>query len=208
MLRSTTCDCGCDLPVKNEMGRERMEDERHGEHEQLGSFKEEEEATNHVLVVNSPSLRISSRLKVFLVSLPGLAVIVTPIVSLCLLIATLCARDLQVPPRRVLTFRPTPSSSATTGKQNNYWNQYEGSLADGTRHLPIDRWGNTGEDEHEKSSEQKQAVDHHLVVEAGNQKSQSQLASTLEATEIIIPTLMEWRGELKSIMLYTSTLVL
>ncbi len=202
MSKSTTCDGGRGLLVKNEIQWEGMEDERHGEHERLGSFKEVE-ATNHHVVISSPSWN-TSRFQVFLVSVPGLAAVLAPIAILCLLVAALYARDLQVPPRRDLTLRPPPS---TTGKQKkNFGNREEKDnlTADGNKYHPIvDRWGDAAKDEPEKSSAQQQAAGHHLAMEAGKQKSP--LASTLGANEMVIPTLLEWRGELNGIVLHTCT---
>ncbi len=195
MLKCTTCDGSRDLLVKNEMQWEGIEDERHGEHEQLGNIKEEE-ATNHVAISSSPSPSAPSRFQVLQVSLPGLAAFISPIVALCFLAAALCARDLHVPPRRGLILRsPLPS---TAGKQKNFGNQEDG------HHSPIiDRWDDaTAEDEREKSSAPQQATGR-LVVEAGKHKSLA--ASTLEANEMVILALLEWRGESNGIVLHTST---
>ncbi len=201
MLKCTTCDGSRDFLVKNEMQWEEIEDERLGEHEQLGNFKEEE-ATNHVVISSNPSPSASSRFQVFLVSLPSLAAFISPIVALCFVVAALCARDLHVPPRRGLILRPPLSS--TTGKQKNFGNQEEdGNMTDGHHSPIIDRWGDAAtEDEREKSSASQQATGR-LVVEAGKHKSLA--ASTLEANEMVILALLEWRGESNGIVLHTST---
>ncbi len=183
-----------------------MEDERRGEHDRFGSFKEEE--TMNRVVISSPSWSTSSRFQAFLVYVPGLAAVLAPIAILCLLVAALCARDLQVvPPRRGSTLMP-PLPSTTGNQKKNFGNgeEKDNNLTAGQNnyHPVFNRWGGVSKDECEKSSpaQQQAAAGHHLVMETEKQKSP--LASTLETNEMVIPTLLEWRGELNGryIVLY------
>ncbi len=200
---TTLCDGTHDLLAKNEIQWDGINNEGHVENEQLGNFNEEESTTNHVVMRTSPSPRSTSRFQAFLVSLPCLAAFIAPIVVLCFLVAALCARDLHVPPpRRGLKLGsplPLPLLS-TTGKQENFGNQVEGNnMLDGHRTTIIDRWGDAAavEDGCEMSSSASQRAMDHLVVEAGKHKSLS--ASTLETNEMVIPTLLEWQGELRAV---------